>query len=277
MMVVLIFSSNILGGVSTAQAKNKEGDFEVLVNNPQKVKLKAQHEGVVAFLEFDKETGDITYKTNEKNVNSGKKEKEYIVEVEEATEEGVIASFTDTDTNEKYNYNSVDASPSFAFVIPVGISLGGALIDALIALGLAVVISGVAYISFSEFNKKNDKKHNHYEAIVRVKGGLFISGGLSKAKAVARLKAGKDTWSTSQSNAKAIAQEASPISKYIGAEIDKDSKTNLPKVGYFYHYHVAKSKNSSGVYTRLPGTVEKDSNNVGNTNGVHAFYGTPYK
>ncbi|MEJ9282185.1 hypothetical protein [Ureibacillus thermosphaericus] len=268
MIITLIFSSNILGGISTTHAKNKEGNFEILVNNPQKIKLKAQHEDIVAFLEFDKNTGDITYKTNEKNKN-GKKEKEYIVEVEEATKEGVIAKFTDTDNNEEYIYNSVDASPSFAFVIPVGISLGGALIESLIGLGLAIIIGGVAYISFSEFYEKNDKKHNHYEAVLNG-DGLFIGGGLSKSKAVSRLKSGKDTWSTTKSNAQTIAKEASPISKAIGPEIDK-GKNGLPKVGYFYHYHVAKEKNSSGEYIRLPGKEKK------NQNGVHAFYGTPYK
>lgn len=87
----------------------------------------------------------------------------------------------------------------------------------------------------------------------RQKSGLFIGNGLSKKNAVKRLKKQLDTWSTSKRNAQTIAKQASPISKIVGAEIDKNGK------GKHYHYHPAKSK-KQGKYIRMKS---------------HAFYGAP--
>lgn len=251
---------------SRANAETNERNVEILVNNPQKIKLKMENEGVIGFLEFDKETKEVTYKTNEKN-KEGKNEKEYLVEVDEATSEGVIAEFTDTDDNTTYEYNSVEASASWAFLIPVGVAIGGALIEHLIALGLAIVIGGVAYIAYEEFiNRKKD--YSHYSVHLDTKNNtIFFGDGISATKAINRLKSGYDTWSTSKTNAQTIAKGASPLSKAIGPEIDMRNGT--PKAGYFYHYHVA-NEWLLGEYTRLGG---KDTYNI---NGVHAFYGGPY-
>lgn len=92
-----------------------------------------------------------------------------------------------------------DHNGHFAFLIPIGVVIGGYLIEHLIVAGLALVISGVTYIAVSEFEKR-PKSYNHYVAI-RERGRLFIGNGLSRAKAVLRLRSGLDTWSTSKSNA----------------------------------------------------------------------------
>lgn len=267
LIVTLLFSGIFTTfNSSSANAETIAGNVEVLVNNPQKIKLKMGNEGVIGFLEFDKESREITYKTNEKN-KEGKNEKEYLVEIEEATSEGVIAEFTDTDDNTTYEYNSVEAIASWGFLLPLGVAIGGALIEHLIGLGLALIIGGVAYIAYEEFIDRK-KDYNHYSVYLDTKKNIiFFGNGISATKAINRLKSGFDTWSTSKTNAQSVAQGASPIGKVIGPEIDMRNGT--PRSGYFYHYHVA-NEILLGKYTRLGGY---DDNN---TNGVHAFYGGPY-
>ncbi|MEK4198117.1 SAR2788 family putative toxin [Cytobacillus sp. FSL K6-0265] len=180
-------------------------------------------------------------------------EKEYQVVIEEADEEKIIATFIDLSTGEEYTYNSTELSASFAPAIPIGIGIGKALLDSLFAAGLAVVIAGVTYVSYSEFSKKKKTK-SHYMA-TRKSSGLFIGNGMSRTKAVSHLKSGKDTWSTSKSNAQSIAKSASPKGKAVGAEIDKNGK------GKHYHYHPVKSV-KQGKSVRM---------------ASHAFYGAPRK
>ncbi|MEY8192392.1 SAR2788 family putative toxin [Peribacillus simplex] len=202
-------------------------------------------------LSIDNENNDLKLISYETDHNGNEQVKEYEVILESATEDGIIGSFIDISTDEKYDFNTTELQASFAFLIPVGIIIGEALLAHLISIGLAVTISGVTYIAASEFLKRNKTK-NHYKA-VRRDSGLFIGDGLSKAKAVSRLKGGNDTWSTSQSNAKTIAKEASKIGKVTSAEIDKHGK------GKHYHYHpISSIKNGSSV--RM---------------SAHAFYGAP--
>ena len=264
LIAIIVFNVSFTNvSASKVNAQSNDGNVEILVNNPQKIKLKMQNQGVIGFLEFDKDTREITYKTNEKS-KKGNNDKAYVIEIEEATSEGVIAEFTDTDEGTTYEYNSVEASASWAFLIPVGIAIGGALIEQLIALGLAIVIGGVAYIAYEEFTDRR-KDYSHYA--VHLDGKLFFSNGLTQAKAISRAKSGYDTWSTTKANAQTIAKGASPLGKAIGPEIDK-GRNGLPKPGYFNHYHIA-LKLEQGEYTRLIGSDKY------NKTGVHVFYGVP--
>lgn len=141
-------------------------------------------------------------------------EKEYTVVIEEASEKKILATFIDLSNGDKYTYDSTELTASFAPAIPIGIGISKALLDALFATGLVIVLAGVTYISFSEFSKK-EKFKNHYMA-TRRSNGLYIGDGMSRSKAVSHLKAGKDTWSTSKTNAQSIAKSASPIKKAVG-------------------------------------------------------------
>ena len=90
---------------------------------------------------------------------------------------------------------------------------------------------------------------------IRRSDGLYIGNGVSRSKAVSYLKSGKDTWSTSKTNAQSITKSASPIGKAVGAEIDKNGK------GKHYHYHPV-NRVKQGKSVRM---------------SSHAFYGVPRK
>lgn len=185
-------------------------------------------------LDINLDEGNVTLDSTLLDEDGNKHIKKYNVLIDEANKDSVKATFVDTETGKKYVYDSEELSASWAIAIPIGINIGRALLATLFAAGAAITIGGVTYIAYKEFKKKK-KSYSHYMAS-RQKSGLFIGNGLSKKNAVKRLKKQLDTWSTSKRNAQTIAKQASPISKIVGAEIDKNGK------GKHYHYHPADRK-----------------------------------
>lgn len=244
---VLLFSF-VLHNESKAESLNNK-DYQIIANNEEKLVITAEKGGVKGLMTLNKENMEVILETDEISQETGKRGKEYKVNIENATAERVEATFTDTETNESYEVNSDEITASFVWFVPIGIAIGEALLAHLISIGLAVTISGVTYIAYSEF-KKRKRTYSHYMAIRKDKG-LFIGNGLKRSAAVSRLKKGGDTWSTSKNNAKSIAKDASPIKKIVGPEIDKKGK------GKHYHYHpISGYKHGKGVRMK-----------------AHAFYG----
>lgn len=208
-------------------------------------------------LTLEHETNEIKIKSIETDQTGREITNEYDVVIENATQEsGIQAKFIDTITGEEYEIDSEEIEASVVwFAIPIGVAIGEALLAHLISIGLATVIAGVTYIAISEFLKR-PKSYNHYKALIdKETKMLWVSDGISKASAVLRLKAGQSTWSTSQSNARIIAKEASPIGNSVGPEIDGGNRT-----GKLYHYHPVTGY-YNGEAIRLA--------------GAHAFYGNP--
>lgn len=210
--------------------------------------------GANVSLILDYENNDIKVKSTEIDTNSNETVNEFKVNIENAnSEEGLSGEFINTDTGESYDVNTTETQASFLFLIPIGVAIGEALLASLIAAGTAIVISGVTYITLSEFVKRSKSK-NHFVAILKDKK-LWIGNGISRAKAVSRLRSSKNTWSVSSSHAKSISKEASPIRKSSASEIDGSNNT-----GKVHHYHpILSVKNGKNV--RVPGS--------------HAFYGAP--
>ncbi|WP_394514284.1 SAR2788 family putative toxin [Priestia aryabhattai] len=207
-------------------------------------------------LTLNHETNEITVSSIEKDEDGNEQVKEYNVSINNASEDGIDAKFIDTDSGESYKVDTNELQASFIwFAIPIGVAIGEALLSHLISIGLATVISGVTYLAISEFMKR-PKSYNHYMAYIDKKGKFWVGNGISKAKAISRLKSKQNTWSTSKSNAQTVAKGASPISKAVGPEIDKYGS------GKLYHYH--------------PVTGYKNGKSI-RLESAHAFYGSPRK
>ncbi|MGP3610597.1 SAR2788 family putative toxin [Anoxybacteroides rupiense] len=116
-------------------------------------------------LSLDKGTNEFTVTSIETDSQGNQVEKEYKVDVENATEDGIVATFTDMGTGEKYELNTNQLHASFAFLIPIGVIIGEALLEHLIAIGLATVIAGVTYTVASSVSETLRKKqYDHYPA-----------------------------------------------------------------------------------------------------------------
>lgn len=146
--IILLFSISF-PNISKAES-TKNDEFTILVNNDKKLQIKAELDGVKAILKFDKETYDLSLSTNEKSKKSGKNNTEYKIDVETATSEKIEATFTDSETGEEYVINTDELQASFAFLLPIGVVIGEALLAHLIAAGLAFTIAGVTYVVATE-------------------------------------------------------------------------------------------------------------------------------
>ena len=165
-------------------------------------------------LSLDKGTNEFTVTSIETDSQGNQVEKEYKVDVENATEDGIVATFTDMGTGEKYELNTNELHASFAFLIPIGVIIGEALLEHLIAIGLAAVIAGVTYTVASSVSETLRKKqYDHYPAYIDKKKDRVMIGNkpLTLDKAASRLKGAppyNDVWSTDSVKALKVAAKA---------------------------------------------------------------------
>ena len=129
--------------------------------------------------------------------------------------------------------NYMDPYGNVPIAIPIGIEIGKVALGYLLYIGGAIVVGGIAYISASKA-KSEKNKYTYFKAIER-NNDIYVGSGLSRSEAASRLRY-DNVWSKTEHAAKSVAKKASPISKILGPEIDKNKG---PK-GKYYHFHVAK-------------------------------------
>ena len=164
----------------------------------------------------------------------------YQVDIHEAEGDLLVATFTDKATGKKYKVDNTKAKSNFAFVIPIGIVIGEAVVAHLLAASLAIVVAGVTYVAATEVASKlrKNKRYDHYAASLnKSKTAMYIGPSLTYKQAKSKLKKG-DVWSISKSLAKKVAQGAGGNRNPIGPEIhNKDKNGKLKSGKYYYHYH----------------------------------------
>lgn len=187
---------------------------------------------------------------------------EYELEVNNLSTENFNATLTDLSTSEQAEIsNTNEEIKKSAFWVPalgifvgvsmlemLAISVGVTTLIYLASQGLINLVSGVLWVAgkVANDNAKN-KKYVHYEASrANNSKGIWVGPGKTKSKAIARIKAGKDCWSTDYINVCLLATGASPTGRYL--------------------YHDPHNPNSSGVRTFAHYHPYE-------TNGAHSFYG----
>lgn len=215
-------------------------EFSLIVNVTEEIKSHVS-------IDIEQGTENIILKEIVLQDNSVEQVSTYKVDlITNEQDETTAFKFINEETGETYikEYQE-DLKASFAPAIPIGISIGSALITHLIAAGTAITLGGATLVLFTK--AKRSKQFEHFKATIS-NGKLYIGNGVNYTSAVNWSKKGKgyDTWSTSKSAAKKVATGVRNGLKPVGPEIDSN------KSGKFYHYH---------PYDRSP--------------SVHAFYGSP--
>lgn len=131
----------------------------------------------------------------------------YSVNVEDADPvAGVVSGISFSSEGQAKSDDTM--SPNFAFLIPLGIPIAEALVQALLALALAYVIGGVAWIVISEAAAaiKSQNTYQYYAAEIRY-DQLLVGPAIPIAQA--RLELSFNTWysgviATNQANALAL-------------------------------------------------------------------------
>ncbi len=120
LMLIFVLSIGILpNGKAIAEELIQDENIEVLENNSEKVEVQTEVETVegdaIVSAAWDKSDNAFTVKSMETDANGNEVEKEYRVDVEEATEDVFKATFTDVKTNESFEVDSTEARASVAF------------------------------------------------------------------------------------------------------------------------------------------------------------------
>lgn len=142
------------------------------------------------------------------------------------------------------NYNS-----NARFSVSIGVVIGSALLDALIAATATVLIAGITYTLITEVvsTLKNNRDYTHYKAAIRYspklkRYDLFVGNAISFTKAVSRLKGGNDVWSKTAAAAGNVARTAGN-----GNEAIRDNPHG--GVGYYPHYHIYDRSGGHSFYS----------------------------
>lgn len=260
---ILLFSISF-PNISNAES-NQNTEITIEETNGNDIQIKTEQDGVEAVLNFDKETNEIILITNEQPLNFEENmqpqslevneqsqsleenEKVYKVDVETATSEKIVATFTDSETGEEYFVNTDQLQASIAFLVPIGVIIGEALLAHLVSAGLAIIIGGVTYAAATEVIKDLQKKkeYDHYVAKLD-NNALFIGNNISLSTAASHLISGGDVWSRTGDLAAKVAREAGGGKPPVPSEnhMNTGSKKNL----YYHHYHANGRKGGHSFY-----------------------------
>jgi hypothetical protein len=208
--VTLAYSDNTAEYIFYLDKQNSSGKSEIDIS--QTSLLSRSEESSDYKIEFDE---NVEYSCDTKDFSS--------------------AMLVDEMTGEEYSLNQ---NSRFAFVIPIGIPLLTAAIEALLVVGGAVIIAGVAYTIVEEVAEalKRQKTYRYYAAVLR-NNAVYVGGGLetAAAKSLAYTNDSKGTvLATSLSYAKGLVGNS-----YRGPENHGSTS------GYWSHIH---AKNGSVTY-----------------------------
>ncbi|MDD6071449.1 MAG: hypothetical protein PUC12_11670 [Clostridiales bacterium] len=239
-------------------------EFNVSINDDFQIEVEGHTDISDAFLLVDENGfGELEIRNDEDVVDS----EEYELEMDEFTSDDVdIAVYEEGDKVE--DISSVDEIIEDTYVGQVAISAGGVVIslgmvlEALLEALLAVVIAGVLYIVVTEFyskveaasaTKRKKVKKYYYKAAVW-NGQVVVSPkGISKSKAIGRVKSNLSVYSFSSVMASAVIAQAG----FLCSLPEIDAKRYKGHV-YLWHYHKANTRG-----------------HVLHTGGFHSFYGAP--
>ena len=237
------FTNNIFAHYKNNNVIVNDYKFEVISNNDDEV-----------ILNYKDETGNYIFSLNKQNKENEspvelkgeifRKEKnvgnstlnyninfnEDIKDLNDVNDTNEI-TLLDKDTDKEYALNS-----NARFVIPIGIPLLYAAIQALLDIGCAIIILNTAYVMAEEIVDTLRKKdeYKYFDAYLK-NGYVYIGGGIPSI-GIARSKAMTDNsngtiFCTKASYARAVLTG----SQYAGPE------THGYGDGYWSHYHILKS------------------------------------
>jgi len=209
------------------------------------------NEVVSATIEFAPGDSYITFFVEAYNDDGIFEVREFIVDLTDVEDymgssDGIIeVTVEDVNTGEIFEYNSyygVLADVIYPSMVLAGIIASLATLQALLVVGLVVIIVSVVWLVAVEADTTKRKvSFKHFRARIH-KGQVVVSKGISTTTARNRLRNGNNTWSPVRSDARKVAQKASGTLANgnqrtpFGPE-NHASPNGLRGNLYMYHYH----------------------------------------
>lgn len=243
--IMLVMMSNPVYAQTPQRITVDDFNFEVLSKNLKGVQLAYSDESGYYVFNLNKQNanGEAEIEISHINTLSRSRSVNYYqiyfdkqIEYTSQTQNLAGTILVDENTGNEYSLNT---NSRFAFVIPVGIPLLAAAVEALLLVGGVIIIAGVAYTVVEEVAEelKKQKTYRYYAAALR-NNEVYVGGALSTASAKALAYSNDKTGTvlaTSFSYAKGLVGNS-----YRGPENHGSGS------GYWDHIH---AKNGTGSYS----------------------------
>ncbi|MEK3726286.1 MULTISPECIES: hypothetical protein [Lysinibacillus] len=228
-----------------------ENAFQIIENTEDIIIAQAVHpNGDELYATLDKNTNEYTLKAIVKDEGllkfaSSDKEYEYTVDVQELSEDGIKAVFTDVNSAEKFKIEEtveftekVVAQGPLLGLLPVIEWGGAALLSWLAANAAAITIAGVtAYLATHVWSKYKNQPYNYYQAFIS--GGDVYIGSAFKddASAFAAIKGSEkvDVWAKTESKSNEAARKGGNGNP--PASLHHTTESFGKGDGYYKHWH----------------------------------------
>lgn len=192
----------------------------------------------------------MTYDTENGNFYYTDEDGTYPLEITDISEDGVISWTIEKEDETLEGQVNTSEAPSAQVAIAIaGTSyLVYTFVYCMFKAAVVVTVAGTTcYLASAAADaiKRNSKKYNYFPAY-KVGNNVYVATkiGLTKAKAVARIKSGKNVWAKNADYAWSACVAASPIGvAEWGWHGNRDTSS-----GYYPHYHAIKYYKSNGQY-----------------------------
>lgn len=252
----IIMVVSLVANLSYSEAYASDGEsididgqrIDIVTNDNNEAVVSTDIDGVTYVLSLDKGEGEFTlsekeYPTTILGVGMGiPDEKEYDVEVEDTTNDCIVAEAVNTeDEADTVSVDQTEVVAQAALVIGVGIGWAlEVLLEALLALVLSVIVAGVVYYAAKSVARTLSRKQprvHYYKAYLRYGDDVYIGPKLnSKSSAARYLAAGGNVFAISSGYAYDACKSASPIKKVSSMQRHAGGGKS------YYHYHPMKNK-----------------------------------
>lgn len=212
--------------------------------------VKVVEEGETVSYIYLQDNCEMTYDTKNGNFYYTDNDGTYPLEITDVTEDGVISwRIVKEDEILEGQVNTAEAPSSQTSIAIAGTSyLVYTFVYCVFKAAIVVTVAGTTcYLASAAADaiKKNSKKYNYFPAY-NVFGNVYVATkvGLTKAKAVSRIKNGKNVWAKNSDYAWSACVSASPIgAAEWGWHGNRDTNS-----GYYPHYHAVEYYKSNGKY-----------------------------
>ncbi|WP_187355581.1 hypothetical protein ['Paenibacillus yunnanensis' Narsing Rao et al. 2020] len=234
-LIFTLFSNNVF-----ADATDSTPTYEIIRSDQDVVEMVGRYQGDELYATFDRYTREITLRAVENSSGLFRKANvtEYKVDVLEAEAGKLSAIVTDPTTNEEIKiekgYTEDKVTAQIPLLVPILGVIGAALLEQLLAAGLAVVILGVTYVVASSIADKIKNNKADYYAATIYGGEVVVAGTIDYNTAWSRIGYGSgDVFSRTRELAASLAANAGS-GYWVGPE---NHGNGTLTDGYYWHYH----------------------------------------
>lgn len=250
LVICMLFSAACSGttGTNDTAQLSEANSYQEFLKEELGVEV-VQNNDTVSYL-YTQDNCEMTYNATNGEIYYTDQDGTFPLEITDVTEDGVITwRLQKQDEVLEGQVNTSDApAPQMAIAIAGTSYLVYTFVYCMFQAAVVVTIAGATcYLAstVADAIKNNSKNYNYFPAY-NMFGNVYVATGigLSKSKAVSRIKSGNNVWAKTANYAWSACVQASPIG---AAEWGwhGDRKTSS---GYYPHYHAVKKYKSNGQY-----------------------------